>query len=111
MVHSADSMIVGPGRLDRRTLELVRSVLASYPEVTSATIFGSRALGSAHVASDIDIAVDGVESRLQGERIRRELDDLPLPYRFDVVSLRAIEDPDLLEHIDRFGLRIVGSDS
>ncbi len=107
MVRQTDDMITGPGRLDDRTLRLIRGVLALHPEVKRAILFGSRALGSAGVASDIDLAVDGVDSRLGAERIRRELEDLPLPYRFDVVSLRSINDADLLEHIRRFGVEIV----
>lgn len=99
-------MITGPGRIDRRTLDLIRGVLARYPEISRAILFGSRALGTAHRASDIDIAIDGVESRLQGEAIRSSLEELPLPYRFDVIPMHSIRNAALREHIDRFGVRI-----
>ena len=38
-------------------LELVRSVLRQHPEVHSATLFGSRAKGTHHERSDVDLAL------------------------------------------------------
>jgi predicted nucleotidyltransferase len=89
-------------------LDLIRSVLVRHPTITGAILFGSRAKGTATVASDIDLALEGIDDPLEAEAIASELDELPLPYRFDVQALSAIQHPPLREHIARVGVRIYG---
>jgi hypothetical protein len=43
---------------------------------------------------------------LRAEAIAAELEELPLPYRFDVQSLAHIQHRPLLEHIQRVGILI-----
>jgi predicted nucleotidyltransferase len=86
-----------------RELELVRSVLRQHPEIESATLFGSRAKGTHSVRSDVDLALAGPLGALGAAAIAAELEDLPLPYRFDVHALAAITHAPLLEHIARVG--------
>ena len=62
-------------------------------------LFGSRAKGCHTPASDIDLALWGVDA-LQAESIAAELDELPLPYRFDVKAFEAIKQVSLREHIE-----------
>jgi len=57
----------------------IRAVLAKHPSVTSAVVFGSRALGRAHDWSDIDLSLSGTLNALEVERIAIDLEDLPLP--------------------------------
>ena len=87
-------------------LELVRSVSRLHPEVQTATLFGSRAKGTHSPRSDVDLAVTGAVSALRAENIASELEELPLPYRFDVQALDQIRFKPLLEHIQRAGLQI-----
>jgi predicted nucleotidyltransferase len=87
-------------------LELVRSVLRRHPEVHSATLFGSRAKGTHHERSDVDLALSGELGLLGAEAIAAELEELPLPYRFDVQTLEQISFAPLLEHIERVGVVI-----
>lgn len=82
-------------------LELVRSVLRLHPEVHRATLFGSRAKGTHHERSDVDLALSGELGLLGAEAIAAELEELPLPYRFDVQALDQIRFAPLLEHIQR----------
>jgi len=70
--------------------------------VSKAVIFGSRAKGTHRCNSDIDIAVWG--DGLYIERIFSELDELPMPYKFDVVEYDKITHIALREHIDRVGI-------
>ncbi len=72
-------------------LELVRSVLRQ---------------GHPHPRSDVDLALAGPLGALGAEAIAAELEDLPLPYRFDVHALAAITHAPLLEHIARVGMVI-----
>jgi len=89
-----------------RDLELVRSVLRQHPEIESATLFGSRAKGTHHERSDVDLALSGELGLLGAEAIAAELEELPLPYRFDVQALEQISLAPLLEHIERVGVVI-----
>jgi len=84
-------------------LELVRSVFRLHPEVQTATLFGSRAKGTHSPRSDVDLAITGA---LRAETIASELEELPLPYRFDVQALDQIRFKPLLEHIQRVGMQI-----
>ncbi len=84
-------------------LELVRSVLRQHPEIESATLFGSRAKGTHTPRSDVDLALAGPLGALVAAAIAAELEDLPLPYLFDVHALAAITHAPLLEHIKRVG--------
>ena len=83
--------------------DLIRSVFRSHPEVAEARVFGSRAKGNAGPASDVDIVVSGVTSHLLLARIMGDLDDLPLPYRFDVTADELLQHVALREHIERVG--------
>lgn len=84
-------------------LELVLSVLRQHPEIECATLFGSRAKGTHTPRSDVDLALAGPLGALGAEAIAAELEELPLPYRFDVHALAAITHAPLLEHIKRVG--------
>jgi len=96
------------GGLTDRELDLIRGVLARHGEITGAILFGSRAKGTASPASDIDLALEGIADELHAEAIAGELEDLPLPYRFDVKAKAAIRSRSLREHIERAGLKILG---
>jgi predicted nucleotidyltransferase len=81
----------------------MREVFRRHAEVREVTIFGSRALGRFESNSDIDLALRGDLSRGLTGRITAELDELPLPYTFDVQAYDAIKHPPLREHIDSVG--------
>lgn len=87
-------------------LDMVRTIFRRHPEVSSATLFGSRAKGTHTERSDVDLVVTGDVAPLRAEAIAAELDELPLPYRFEVQSLEHIHYPPLLEHIKRVGILI-----
>jgi len=83
--------------------EMIRAVLRRRTEVTEAKIFGSRAKGNFQPNSDIDLALWGNLTVAAIAAIAGELDELPLPYTFDVQGYDAIRHPPLREHIDRVG--------
>lgn len=95
-----------PPPLKPAELDMVRSVFRFHPEVTTATLFGSRAKGTHSERSDVDIAVAGDVAPLEAEAIAAELEELPLPYRFEVQPLAHIHHRPLLEHIQRVGIPI-----
>jgi predicted nucleotidyltransferase len=84
-------------------LELLREVFRRHPEVRQVKVFGSRATGHFEDSSDVDLALWGdLDPALLG-RILRELDELPLPYTFDVEAYATIRHPLLKRHIDEAG--------
>ena len=104
-LHDRFEAMTEPG-LQPTEQELVRSELRQHPEVHRATLFGSRAKGTHHARSDVDLALSGELGFLGAEAIAAELEELPLPYRFDVQSLEQINLAPLLEHIQRVGIQI-----
>jgi len=76
-------------------LERIRAVFGGHPEVRTAKIFGSRATGRFEDGSDVDLDLWGeLDPGLMG-RILAELDELPLPYTFDVKAYEPINPPPL----------------
>jgi predicted nucleotidyltransferase len=92
--------------LDKKMLDGTIQVLNEYPNVKTATLFGSRAKGVAKASSDIDIALHGDFDELAVERVLCSLDELPTAYTFDVVGYHLIKNSVLKEHIDRIGVTI-----
>jgi len=95
-----------PLLLSDHELRLVRDVFVRHPEVASVTLYGSRAKGTASQRSDVDLALSGELTQLQAEAIADELEDLPLPYHFDVCALKHIRHQPLQERIGRVGICI-----
>ena len=97
---------MGAVPLGPEELEWVRSVLRRHPEVTRAMLFGSRAKGTHTPRSDVDLVLSGDVGTLRAEAIAAELEELPLPCRFDVQSMNGIQYPPALEHMERVGIQI-----
>ena len=93
-----------PPPLTPRELALIQGVFRRHPQISSATLFGSRAKGTHSIRSDVDLVVSGAVEPLRAEAIAAELDELPLPYRFEVQSLDHLAHPALRAHIDRVGI-------
>ena len=87
-------------------LDMVCSVFRLHPEIETATLFGSRAKGTHSERSDVDLVVTGDVGPLRAEGIAAELDELPLPNRFEVQPLAHIRHRPLLDHIRRVGILI-----
>ena len=92
--------------LTSHELALLNSVFRRHPRITEVKLFGSRAKGTHAPNSDIDLALCGDLDALQAQAIAAELDELPLPYRYDVQAFNAIRFLPLREHIERVGITI-----
>lgn len=85
----------------------IKSVFSNYPQIEEALIYGSRAMGNFKSASDIDISLIGDEIDLSLlNQIEFDLDDLMLPYKFDISIYHKIKNPEFLDHINRVGKNI-----
>ena len=85
-------------------IDLLRVVFRRHPEIEAVKLFGSRAKGVHRPYSDVDLAVWGDVDALRAEAIAGELDELPLPYRFDVMPFASIRLEPLRKHIERVGI-------
>lgn len=77
----------------------VLSVFNTFVEIEKVWLYGSRAKGTAKAYSDIDLALEGDLNLAVLNDIENALDDLLLPYKFDICILQQIKNPSLLEHI------------
>ena len=89
----------------------LRDVLAGFPTVVLAVLFGSIALGRQRSDSDLDIAVAAHRALTAAEKIAitealAERTGRPV----DLVDLKVVAEP-LLGQIVRHGRRLLGSDS
>ena len=88
--------------LKSETLSKINRVFAHYPNIDKVLLYGSRAKGNYRPGSDIDLALVGPRLTLkQLNRVGLELDDLLLPYQFDLALYHHIKTPALLDHINR----------
>jgi predicted nucleotidyltransferase len=90
--------------LSEDTVKRIQEVLAHFPEVEKAVLYGSRAKGNYRPGSDIDLTLCGCgleQSHLA--RIDEALDDLLLPYKIDLSGMASLTHPALLDHIRRVG--------
>ncbi len=85
--------------------QMIVAVLAANPRVERAVLFGSRAMGTNTVTSDVDIALFGEALSLDDQaRLAAEIEQLPIPQRVDLVRFHTITQPDLRAHITRDGI-------
>jgi predicted nucleotidyltransferase len=90
--------------LDNLDIKKIQSVLNLHPEIEKAVLFGSRAKGNYKPASDIDLTLVGDDLTLTiQQKIENELDDLLLPYKFDISIYHTITSNELIDHIERVG--------
>ena len=85
-------------------LSRIRAVLSRCAHIDQAILYGSRAMGRERPGSDIDLTLTG--SRLEQadiDRLNWQLDDLLLPWQFDLSIYQHIDNPELRAHIDRVG--------
>lgn len=93
--------------IDPQTRRKLEQVFANYPYVEQVKLYGSRAKGTFHARSDIDLVVYGHGlDRFIIARILMDLDDLDIPYLVDLQNYHDLKNRQLIEHIDRVGVVI-----
>jgi len=93
--------------LAQSDLKKILAVFEKYAAIEEVVLYGSRAKGNYRPGSDIDLTLKGPALNLSIlNRISTELDDLLLPYIFDLSIFNQIENEDLIDHIHRVGVKI-----
>lgn len=92
--------------LSEKSYNLILETLQKFPEIEKAIIFGSRAMGNYKKGSDVDFAIKGKDVNFDTVlKLHSLLDqELPLPYFFDIVNYNDLENKNLKEHIEKFGI-------
>jgi predicted nucleotidyltransferase len=91
--------------LSERDMRTITGILRKYPDVRQVCLFGSRAKGTFHAGSDIDLAImnTGVlESTIR--RLQSDFEESSLPWFVDVVDFPSLEHEGLKDHIRRMGV-------
>ncbi len=90
--------------LSEDVIEKIRSVFETFPKIQEVIIYGSRAIGSHREGSDIDFTFFGHGiTNNDLNQISLKLDELLLPYTFDLSIFSQICNPNLIDHINRVG--------
>lgn len=93
--------------LSQLTLDKLCAVFKKHDAIESVVIYGSRAKGNYKPGSDIDLTLKGVVMPfLELMQIEDQIDDLYLPYMIDLSQYEKLTNRDLIEHIDRVGVKI-----
>ncbi len=90
--------------LKKETIEKILDIFKQYEEIEAVILYGSRAKGNFKPGSDIDLTLIGKGLNMAVlNKISLELDDLLLPFSFDLSLYHHIKQPDLMDHIRRVG--------
>lgn len=92
--------------LKEKHQQLIISFLKENPRVSSAWLFGSRAIGTYKPNSDIDLALEGEELGLSDiATLLAKIEQTTIPYKIDLLIKHKIQNQKLLEHIEKFGVK------
>jgi predicted nucleotidyltransferase len=92
--------------LSLETIASIQAVFEKHPQVNQVLLYGSRAKGNYRNGSDIDLTLLGKDLTLNDTLypIMDEIDELDLPYSFDLSIFEQLDDTEFLDHIKRIGL-------
>ena len=100
--------------LKEEVIKKIGSLFSNYAQIEKVILYGSRAKGNFTDGSDIDLTLigNGLEFNTL-LKILTDIDNLMLPYKFDISLYNSISDVELLDHIKRVGkyLYIKGSEN
>lgn len=93
--------------LSENVLRSICNVFRCFPNITQVLLFGSRAKGTYHEGSDIDLAIvgEGITFR-QLLDMGAQIESLGLLYKVDLVDYGKNETKPIGEHIRRVGIPI-----
>jgi len=93
--------------LTEQNITKITNLFANNSNVEEAILFGSRAKGNYKEGSDIDVCLKGENLSLQDIiSLQIAYDDTYLLYKLDLVIYNKITEPNLINHIDRIGVRL-----
>ena len=94
--------------LSQNHIDQICEKIAMFQEIEEVIIFGSRAMGNYKKGSDIDLALKGkAVTTSTVNKLKLELSEkTTMPYYFDVIAYARIKNQELINHIDKYGVKI-----
>jgi len=93
--------------LSPETIQKTSRIFSQHANIDEVILYGYRAKGNYKPGSDIDLTIKGEGLNLeQLNKISNDLDDLLLPYTFDLSIFHHITNIDLMNHIKRVGNKV-----
>ena len=90
--------------LSDKTVQDINNIFSNFKQVEKVVIYGSRAKSNYRKGSDIDLTFFGDDLTLNIlYEIEEKIEELNLPYMFDVSIYNQIDNQNMIEHIDRVG--------
>lgn len=90
--------------LKEEYIKLLQSIFEKYLFIDKVVVYGSRAKGNYTDRSDIDFVVFGSpKDRFELLNVLSEIENSILPYNVDIQMIGDINNPKLIEHINRIG--------
>lgn len=106
-------MLSDKSGLPAQTIDAIKHTLAQFTAIHTAVLYGSRAKGSYKPGSDIDLTLhttpDAPANLLL--KVSTALDELNIPYSFDLSLYHQIDNAALKEHIQRVGVELYNAAS
>ncbi len=91
--------------LSASNTQKIYGVFQNFGQIDSCLLYGSRAMGTYKDGSDIDLTLKGANLDLNIlKRVTNALDDLLLPYHFDLSIYAKLQNQDIIDHINRVGV-------
>jgi len=87
--------------LPEETVKLLKKFFEQFTQIEQVKIFGSRAKGNYKHNSDVDFVLYG--SRIDENliiHISSEIDELPTPYKYDILDYKTIDNEKFKQIID-----------
>ncbi len=92
--------------LNNKNYNDIKATFSKIDNIKKVVLYGSRAIGNYYEGSDIDITLIGKDLTLKNTvyPLMDELEELYLPYMFDISIFNNIDNENLIEHIERVGI-------
>jgi len=93
--------------IDQEIWDRIIRTVGSSPKVRKILLFGSHAMGNFKTGSDIDLALIGED--LSHEDILGlavAVEELDLPWKVDLLDFARLDDPAVIDHIQRRGISV-----
>lgn len=90
--------------LPERTVNKLIAYFQSRPNIEKVCIYGSRAKGTYRNGSDIDFAIWLTDENDNVACIAGELDELPTPYKYDIINYKTLTHKGMKNSIDNDGM-------
>ena len=101
-----------PYGLKDSELTNLKALFAKNDRLERVILYGSRAKGTYKPFSEVDITLVGRDlTHSDLNRMILDIDDLLLPYMFDISIFHTLKSSDLIDHINRRGIVIYEKDA